>query len=160
MQRNIRLIRAGMFGLVTVLAAAGCGRAAGPAVTMHVTGDSIVAMVERPVEDGTVMAECAAEFRGTVEGPEGEYALVRGGRVVYHWWQTGDEASTYEWTPEAAGRLWQDSVFPAGHLRISRRHGFAQGTPAQPVRAEVVFDYASSTDPEVRQTEPYRFYCY
>jgi hypothetical protein len=129
-------------------------------VAMRIYGDSIIQMQERSVAGGLPMVECAAQFRAEVDGPEGAHAILRGGRVQYWWWTTGVEAGSYRWSQEEAGRLWVDTVFPVGTPRLSHPHGFGQPAPAHPVRAEVVFEYAASNNGEVRETEPYRFYCY
>jgi hypothetical protein len=145
----------------TVLAA--CERQPEPAagageVTITVSGDSLIQMPEPARENAAV--ECAAWFRATVEGPEGAAAVMRGGRVRYWWWASGSEAATYDFSPSDLQRIWVDTIFPVGQDRRSYEHAFGQSQPKQPVRAEITFDYATSSSAETRTTEPYRFYCY
>jgi hypothetical protein len=140
----------------TTLAACG-GDVDRSQVTMRVHGDSIIQMVEQ--NDGG-MVECALPFEAEVEGPSRAHAVLKGGRVEYWWWSTGAEAGSHEWDQREAARLWVDSIFPVGTPRLSHPHGFGQGLPPQPVRGQVVFRYGASNTDELRETEPFRFYCY
>jgi predicted small secreted protein len=133
----------------------GAGRATG-AVTLTISGDSVIEMAQAAT--GTV--ECPVTFTGTAEGPEGEHAVMRGGRIAYYWWVPGTEAGVHELTRDEVVRLWYDSIFHAGHSRVSHAQGFGQGSPPQPVRGEAWFEYATSNTDEVKRTEPFRFYCY
>jgi hypothetical protein len=148
---------------VVAMALAACGEAQPEVdrspVTLRIHGDSLVRMVERDAEAGGTV-ECPATFRAEIEGPEGAQAILRGGRIDYWWWTTGGQAGTYEWSQEAVRQLWADTLLPVGQPRISHTQGFGQSSPAQPVRAQVVFDYSATNTDEVRQTEPYRFYCF
>jgi hypothetical protein len=129
-------------------------------ITIRLVGDSIIQLQEKSLSEGVAVVDCAVQFSAEVEGPEGEHAVMQGGRIEYYWWQTGAPAATYDWTQDAVAQLWVDSVFPAGQDRRSREQGFGQPPPAQLVRAEVTFEYRTSNTGEVKRTEPYRFYCY
>lgn len=146
--------------IVTVLLATACGERAEPMdmspVTLRLVGDSLHQMVERSA--GTI--ECQTPFRAEVEGPEGAHAVMRGGTVQYWWWTTQASAGAHELDQRDAHQLWVDSIFPVGQDRLSHPFAFGQAAPAEPLRGEVVFRYSASNDDEVRQTEPFRFYCY
>ncbi|CAN5714227.1 hypothetical protein BH23GEM10_BH23GEM10_05460 [soil metagenome] len=129
-------------------------------VTFAVSADSIIELQRDTLPNGALRVECLISLRTNVTGPEGAHAVVRGGRIDYFWWQTGAAASSYEWNPETAHRLWSDSIIPVGELRLSRSHGFGQSAPGDPVRASVTFRYGTSDSDEERETEPFRFYCY
>jgi hypothetical protein len=129
-------------------------------VTLTLSGDSLSQMTEQELPGGYSTFECPVEFRADVEGPEGAFVNIRGGRIRYWWWMTGVEASTYDLTPEAVLSLWQDSLIYVGAGRTSRKQGFGQSAPSVPVRGEATFDYVTSNTGEQKQTEPYRFYCY
>jgi len=139
---------------------AACGERAQPVdmspVTLQLVGDSLYQMVERSA--GTI--ECQTPFRAEVEGPEGAHAVMRGGTIQYWWWTTQGSAGTHELDQRDVHQIWVDTIFPVGQDRLSYPYGFGQGAPAEPVRGEVVFRYAASNSDEVRETEPFRFYCY
>jgi hypothetical protein len=144
---------------VLMLTACGTPEVDRSPITIQLVGDSVYQMVDHGTNAGG-MVECSLPFRAEVDGPEGAHAVMRGGRVQYWWWTTGGEAGSHEFDQVQVTRLWVDSVFPVGQPRQSHPHGFGQGSPAQPVRGEVVFDYGASNTDETRQTEPFRFYCY
>jgi hypothetical protein len=146
-----------------VFGLAACGDGASPVrepVTIRIHGDSVIRMTERPMPGGAGMVECAVPFRAEAEGVEGAHAVMRGGRVEYWWWTTGNPAGSHEWDQQGVHLLWVDTVFPVGQPRLSHPHGFGQQSPAQPLRGEVVFTYSPDHTDEVRETQPFRFYCY
>lgn len=138
---------------------AACDRA-GEEITLTIHADSMIAIQRDTAPDGTVTANCAFTLQGTVEGPEGHYAVVRGGRVRYAWWENNTPGPEYEWTRDAADAFWNDSIISAGATRLSNAHGFGQSEPARLVRGTVTFDYATSTDDETRTTNEWNFYCH
>jgi hypothetical protein len=142
-----------------VVTATACRGEAEP-VTLLISGDSILAMSTMTFDNGASSADCSARFMGEAEGPEGEHVIVRGGRVEYFWWESGQVAGTYEWSPENVARLWTDSIIETGQRRLTQPHGFGQSMPPRLLRAEVTFEYATSNESGTRQTEPFRFYCY
>jgi hypothetical protein len=140
---------------------AACGdRPPSEPVTFAVVADSIVRIAHDTLSDGSITANCSISLTGTPAGPEGEGVIMRGGRIQYWWWASGAEATTYEWTPEAVHNFWVDSIIDVGETRTSREQGFGQSVPANLVRAEVVFDYATTNSDSVKQTPPFRFYCF
>jgi hypothetical protein len=157
-----RRIWRGTVVVAFALATAACGDAGvdSSAVSMHVVGDSLFQMAERAGEGGAGTVECRVLFRMEVQGGEGSYAVIRGGRVDYWWWTTGASAGSREWDQQEIQQLWVDTVFAAGQPRLSHPAGFGQSTPAQPVRGEAYFTYSPGTSQEVRRTETFRFYCY
>lgn len=150
-------------GLVLILG--GCDRApgeqrdAGP-VTLTLHADSIIQMDQDTLVNGSVSTQCSFGLQANVEGPEGEHAILRGGRVEYVWWQSGRPAGTYEWSQEDLGQFWGDTILAAGSARGSQEHGFSQSEPARPVRGTVTFRYATSNAETEQETEPFRFFCY
>ncbi|CAN5782302.1 hypothetical protein BH23GEM9_BH23GEM9_28380 [soil metagenome] len=127
-------------------------------VSLRITGDSLIEM-PRDVEPGSAV-ECSVRLTAAVEGPVGEHAAIRGGRIHYTWWQTGTDAGVYDLSPHEVVQLWYDSIFPTGQSRLSHAHGLGQSSPPQPVRGEAWFDYGTSNTNEVKRTETFRFYCY
>jgi hypothetical protein len=136
-----------------------CGGDRDRVASIQLVGDSLFQMTERESE-GYSTAECSVHFQAEVEGDEGAEAVMRGGHIEYWWWTTGGEAGSYSFGPQQLAQLWVDTVFIAGTPRRSHSHGFGQSTPAQPVRGQVVFEYGARNSDEVRETEPFRFYCY
>jgi hypothetical protein len=129
-------------------------------VTVSIVGDSLIPFDERSLGDGMSAVDCTIRFRADVDGPEGEHAVMQGGRLEYFWWQTGGVAAEVDWTRQEVAQLWVDSILPVGREGLSREQGFGQSAPQQPVRAEVTFEYRTSNTQEVKRTEPFRFYCY
>jgi hypothetical protein len=160
MQNIFRATCRGACALSFGLLAAACAEREVEPVTLFISGDSIIAMTTVEFENDAAAADCAVRFIGAAEGPEGEHAVVRGGRVDYFWWESGQSAGTYEWSGETATRLWGDSVIVTGQRRMTDPHGFGQPVPPRLLRAEVTFEYATSNESGTRQTEPFRFYCY
>jgi hypothetical protein len=123
---------------------------------LRITGDSVIPMTRG--ETGSV--ECAVRFTATVDGPQGEHVVLRGGRIDYKWWISDTPASSYEMGRQEVLQLWYDSIVQVYQTRHSHPQTFAQGSPSQPVRGEAWFEYATSTTGNVQRTEPFRFYCY
>lgn len=163
MRRDISSAVAATLSAAALVMLGACDRVPEPAsgpVTLAVSADSILELQRDTLPNGAVSVECQITLRTNVTGPEGEHAVVRGGRIDYFWWQTGNQASSYEWNPETTVRFWGDSIIPVGDVRLSRSHGFGQSAPGDPVRASVTFRYVTSNSDEERETEPFRFYCY
>ena len=149
--------------IVTALALAGtlaCDRRGSEPVTMTILADSIIPLVRDTSPDGTVSVSCQFNLNGKVEGPEGEQAIVRGGRVNYIWWEGGVPAANFEWNNESVARFWLDSLIATGETRYSAAHGFGQSEPARLVRGTVVFDYAATNNDSLRTTNTWNFYCH
>jgi hypothetical protein len=151
MRRLHRLSLIAALGVVTACDAA--------PVTFNIAADSVIAMTHDTAGDGSVQVICEFALAGRVEGPDDGQITMRGGRVRYVWWQSNTPAATYEWSPDAAARFWADSVLPAGELRASNSHGFAQSDPGQPLRGTVTFDYLGSDSDTLRTTNAWNFYC-
>jgi hypothetical protein len=148
-----------------LLSATACGRDSErevdiSPVTVTIVGDSLIRFDERSLGNGLSAVDCTIRFRADVDGPEGEHAVMQGGRLEYFWWQTGGVAAELEWSQREVTQLWVDSILPVGREGLSREQGFGQSAPHQPVRAEVTFEYRTSNTQEVKRTEPFRFYCY
>ncbi|HUF51242.1 MAG TPA: hypothetical protein VMN60_10435 [Longimicrobiales bacterium] len=141
------------------LVPAACDRAGAP-VTFTIAADSMIRLVHDTAADGAVNVGCSFSLLGTVEGPAGEAAIVRGGRVAYMWWENSLPGPVYEWTADAAARLWQDSLFATGEVRMSAAHGLGQSEPARLVRGTVTFDYAATNNDSTLTTNAWNFYCH
>lgn len=141
-------------------APAAVGRYDSGPVTVQLVGDSMLRLQEKPIGAGQTTVECAIQFHARVTGQQNQHAVMQGGQIQYWWWQTNGDAGGYEWDQRSVTQLWGDSILPAGHERISHPQGFGQSPPGRLVRARVTFDYRTSDSDEVKQTEPYRFYCY
>ena len=157
-----RLVHTALLVLTLAVATTACNRdgGGGDPVTLTLAGDSILAMQRDTLPDGSVSASCVFTLAGVVEGTEGQYVIVRGGRVDYRWWENDVPGPNYEWNREAASVFWNDSIISAGATRLSREHGFGQSDPPRPVRGTVTFDYGSSTDDETHTTNAWNFYCH
>jgi hypothetical protein len=149
-----------IIALLALTAIVACDRRSPEPVTLTVIADSMIRFVRDTSPDGNVSVNCQFHLNGQVVGPEGEQAIVRGGRVNYIWWEGGTPAANFEWNAESVSRFWLDSLISTGETRYSAAHGFGQAEPARLVRGSVVFDYASTNNDSVRTTNTWNFYCH
>lgn len=156
--------RIGAAAALVALAFAACDRQDSSRAELRVTGDSVVAIMNKSfgadsLGEEVVSADCASSYVAEVEGGDSAFVKLRGGRIEYVWESTRQPLSEYEWTQQSAWQLWGDSIIRAGEPQQSQQHGFGQSVPGQEVRATVVFRYSRGNEEEVLETEPYTFVC-
>lgn len=151
--------RIGAATALVALAFAACDRDPSARAELRVSGDSVVAIMNKSFGGEIIGADCASSYIAEVEGPDSAFVKLRGGRIEYEWAGSGQPITQYEWTQETAAQLWADSIIRAGGPKQSQQHGFGQSAPGQEVRATVVFSYSRGNEEEVHETEPYTFVC-